>query len=220
MFESDKRALLFINGELEDADVLRAIIQPGDTLVAVDGGLRHLAALDLTADWIIGDLDSADPDEVTRQQKRGARVEKFPPEKDETDLELALQSVCQAGFKDILLLSALGGRLDQLLGNLFILAHPMLEYCQVRLLQGSTEVFLIRHTGQVSGQPGDTVSLLPLHGPVEGITTQGLRYPLHAESLYPDRARGVSNQLTAPLATISVEQGMLLCIHTHESTVE
>jgi thiamine pyrophosphokinase len=65
----------------------------------------------------------------------------------------------------------------------------------------------------LSGEQGQLVSLLPINGRAEGITTQGLKYPLNNETLCPDQTRGISNRLTGTDATITIKKGSLLCIH-------
>jgi thiamine pyrophosphokinase len=210
------RAVIFANGELNDLEAARVLLQPNDLLVAADGGLHHLQRLGLLPAVLIGDLDSVDPAEVPPLEAAGVRVLRYPPEKDETDLELALQYVLSAGCRAIRILGALGGRLDQTLGNLFLLSRSDLESCDVRLDDGREEVFLIRQQAVVEGLPGDTVSLLPLDGPAVGVVTQGLYYPLHAETLYPERTRGISNVLLAGRASVSIKKGLLVCIHTRK----
>ena len=66
------------------------------------------------------------------------------------------------------------------------------------------------------GQPGDTVSLIPLGGEAHGITTHGLEYPLQQETLRFGTTRGVSNVLLGDSATIQLQQGMLLCVVIHQ----
>ena len=207
------RALLFVNGELPDPRQVAALIQPDDFLVAVDGGLEHLKALHLQPHLLVGDLDSVDPQDVTRLEAAGVPVERFPVEKDENDLELALDSVVRRGCRTLRIIAGVGGRLDQTLANLFLLARPHLADCDLRLDDGQTEVLLVRQSAQIEGQPGETVSLLPLGRPACGVTTLGLRYPLHAETLWPDRTRGVSNALSEPRASIRLSEGLLICVH-------
>ncbi len=209
-----QRAVLFVNGEIRDLAAARSLLQPGDMLIAVDGGARHLAALGLTPHLLIGDLDSLSTEEVTALQEAGVPVERYPVEKDETDLELAIGAAVQRGAAGLVLVGALGGRIDQTLANLFLLTSPALAGLDARLDDGSEEVFILRERAVVHGQPGDTLSLLPLGAPARGVVTQGLRYPLHGETLLPEKSRGVSNELTGEQATIHVEEGILICVHT------
>jgi thiamine pyrophosphokinase len=57
------------------------------------------------------------------------------------------------------------------------------------------------------------VSLLPLGRPVQGVTTQGLKYPLDGDTLWPDKTRGISNELAGERAVVKIESGQLLCFH-------
>lgn len=79
------------------------------------------------------------------------------------------------------------------------------------------EVFLIRPaSGQclIEGNRGDRVSLLPLGGPAAGVQTTGLNYPLRGETLYPERTRGISNEMVDHEAGVRLQSGVLICIHT------
>jgi len=208
------RAMVFANGEVSDLEAVRRLVQADDFLVAVDGGLRYLQALGLTPAWLVGDLDSVSAADVAALDAAGVSIRRYPVAKDETDLELALLALAAEGFASMCVVGALGGRLDQTLGNLSLLALPELAGCDVRLEDGSETIFLIRTMGRVVGSPGDTVSLLPWGGAAEGVLTAGLRYPLHSETLYPERTRGISNVLEGEKAIVRLERGVLICIHS------
>jgi thiamine pyrophosphokinase len=211
-----KRAVIFANGRLTNPEKIRALISPGDFLICADGGSRHAKKLGLVPAVLIGDLDSTPVSEVRRLESLGVEAIRFPKEKDETDLELALDFAVKKGYKKILVLAPFGGRLDQTLGNINLLLREDLKDIEIRMDDGKDEVFLIRSQVQVHGRLGDTLSLLPLGGKVEGVTTDGLQYPLRDETLYPDQTRGISNRMIAMKAEIHVMQGVLLSIHTRQ----
>ncbi|MHC1739506.1 MAG: thiamine diphosphokinase [Anaerolineaceae bacterium] len=212
---SYQRAFIFANGELPDSTWLKSILTSSDLLVAADGGLKHLQSLNIPPQLLIGDFDSVSADQMEWAKEHGSQIERYPIAKNETDLELALFAAVKLGCHEIIIVAGLGGRLDQTLGNLSLLRLPELQDCSVRFEDGREEVFLVRSKIQISGQPGDIVSLLPLWGAVTGVVTENLAYPLHDETLYPDNTRGISNAMNAPLAQVSVTSGDLLCIHTH-----
>jgi thiamine pyrophosphokinase len=221
--QTSKRALIFANGEQINLEAVRALVQPEDYRVAADGGLRHLRSLGLEPDLVIGDLDSLEPAEVEQLKRQGVRVDQHPVHKDETDLELALEAARIAGYTRMLVVGALGGRLDMTLANILLLGLPGLAGCDVRLEDGLEEVFLISANndpeqagGSIHGQPGDRVSLLPIAGPARGIRTSGLYYPLRGETLYPERTRGISNQMVEEHARVTLEKGQVICIHTRQ----
>lgn len=211
-----KRGLIFVNGQLPDLSAAAALCQPEDLLIAADGGAHLVLALGKTPHVIIGDLDSLLPEEAFPLQQAGAVLLRHPPEKDETDLELALHYALQQGCTVLRIIGGLGGRIDQTLANIFLLASPALSATDIRLDDGREEVFLIRSAAILQGKPGDTVSLLPLGNPVKGVTTGGLRYPLKDETLWPDRSRGVSNEMIKEEAFVRLGEGILICVHTRK----
>ena len=210
------RAIIFVNGELPDVGAARAIIRADDVLIAADGGARHALELGVIPSVIIGDLDSLSDAEVRVFTEMGVHILSYPPSKDETDLELALDHALKSGYSPICIIAALGNRLDQTMGNLSLISSAACIAADVRLDDGLTEVFFITSKATVRGHQAETVSLLPWGMPVEVVTTDGLSYPLHQETLLPSRTRGISNQMLSDTAFVSVKYGTLLCVHHHK----
>lgn len=207
------RAIVIANGHIGNSEASRAQTWPHDLVICADGGAQHALALGLAPDVVIGDLDSLDGNLQARLEGEGCQVLVHPTRKDETDLELALHYAIDHGVDEILILGALGGRIDQTLANVLLLALPELEGIKTRIAAGDQEMFLIRGQAFIEGQVGDTVSLLPIAGDVTGITTEGLKYTLQRGTLKFGPTLGVSNVLTAPVAQVQMERGLLLCIH-------
>ena len=217
MHEKPRRALIFVNGEIENLAPVSAFILINDVLIAADGGLRYIRALGLTPALLIGDLDSVEQVDVDNLSQAGVPILKYPVDKNETDLELALLWAVDQGFQSIRIVGGLGGRLDQTLANIFLLTQPRFTNVDIRIDDGSVEAYLIHETGQVDGQIGDTVSLLPLGEDAYGVNTLNLKYPLRNEILYAYRSRGVSNVLTSNHAQVSLTRGTLLCVHIRQT---
>jgi thiamine pyrophosphokinase len=96
------------------------------------------------------------------------------------------------------------------------MSHPALVDTAVRLITPTEQAWLVRQQTEIVGQVGDLVSLIPLNGAAEVANTTGLKWPLTAETLHFGQARGISNRLTAEKATVMVQSGLLLCVHTRE----
>ena len=56
--------------------------------------------------------------------------------------------------------------------------------------------------------------MIPWNDAVKGIRMRGLRWSLNNETLYPDKTRGISNEMLDAAAEVSIETGLLLVIHT------
>ncbi|MCQ3935560.1 MAG: thiamine diphosphokinase [Chloroflexi bacterium] len=207
------RIIIFANGSLPDLEKARALLRPDDFILCADGGTRHALALGLTPNLIIGDLDSTTLDLRPLTQK-GMQVIRHPADKNETDLELAIEHALTLNPNQILILAALGGRMDQTLANISLLGNSSLVTRNLRITDGVEELFFCRDQVQVEGRSGDIVSLIPWQGEVTGVFTENLRWHLHHETLYPDKTRGISNEMTADVATVSITSGLLLIIHT------
>jgi len=208
-----QKIILFANGELPKPKALAKKLGRADFLIAVDGGLNHMIALNLEPDLIIGDLDSIDEDTLQLYRDKKTEIQKFPIDKDQNDLELAIQTAIGMNPQTIWIVAALGNRIDQTLANIFLLTRDDLRGIDTHLVDGKRDVFLIQENAILSGEPGQLVSLVPINGPVEGITTEGLKYPLNNGTLYPDQTRGISNRLIDSNARITIKNGLLLCIH-------
>jgi thiamine pyrophosphokinase len=184
-------------------------------IIAADGGARAAWHFDLPINTVVGDMDSLNAGEITLLEARGATFLRHPPEKDATDLELALHHAAENGATWIRIIGGVGGRLDQTLANVYLLALPELAGRDVRLVSGKQEAWLLT-VGEnlISGAPDDTLSLIPLGGAVQGVRTENLYYPLRDETLLFGPARGISNVMTAHSARVWLREGALLAVHT------
>ena len=211
-----KRIIIFANGVLPDPDSVRSILRSDDLIICADGGTRHALALGLHPNLIIGDMDSVEKDQLRESSEAGAEIELYPRGKDETDLELAIAKAVELNSNELIIVAALGGRIDHTLANIALLADPRLESLNVRLDDGVDEIFLCRSQVQVRGSRGDIVSLIPWGGAVSGVQTNNLKWPLEKETLYPDKTRGISNEMLSDAASVQIESGLLLVIHRRQ----
>ena len=209
------RAVVVAHGDVLASD--RAVIGAQDYVVAADGGAFALERWKLLPHLIVGDMDSLGDAGVERMARKGIAVAKFSAAKDESDLELAVAQAIEAGATEIVLLGALGGdRLDHETANLLLLADPGYDGVRLEARRGALRIRPIRGNGSLSlaGPVGALVTLLPVNGDAEGVTTEGLRFPLRDETLRFGRARGLSNEVASLPATVTVRKGSLLVFET------
>lgn len=208
------KTVISANGVLESNARLLNLWRDADLRLAADGGAMN-ARLHLQAapHIVIGDLDSLDADTMQWLQESHAEIIQHPRDKNETDLELAINLARTRGTNSITILAALGGRPDQMLANILLLTRSP----HIRIADAQSEMWLAENETEITGAVGDVVSLIPLSASVEGIATVGLKYPLNRESLELGTTRGVSNELIAPKAIVRVESGMLLIVHLFEA---
>ncbi len=208
------RIVIFANGILTEPDRLRRRLRPDDRIFCADGGTVHAQALGLTPQAVIGDLDSLAPDLVTEMEAAGVAIHRHPVRKDQTDLELAFQVAMAEQPDEILLVTALGGRLDQMLANILLLTRPEYALARLTLVDGPQSLRVLRpHQAMtLTGRPGDTLSLVPLTPTVEQVNLAGVEWPLTEAMLTLGSTWSISNVLTGSEACLQIGEGMLLVV--------
>ncbi|KAB2906140.1 MAG: thiamine diphosphokinase [Anaerolineae bacterium] len=207
--------VIFANGEFADGPAVREALDAADFVIAADGGAEHALRAGMKVALVIGDMDSISSPTLEKLANSYVEIQKFPPEKNETDLELALLEAARRDLSAIRVIGALGDRLDQTLANIYLLGLPQLVGRDARLVSGKQTMWLISAGDHViMGRPGDTISLIPMGGAVSGVVTSGLKYPLNNETLQFGPARGISNVIEHESPRITVASGLLMVVHT------
>jgi len=209
------RAVIFANGVLNNIQDVHDIILPDDLIIAADGGTTHCRTLNIIPSIIVGDLDSIKPDYLSSLQKTDTKIISYPANKDQTDLELAVQKAVELGCDEIFVLGALGARWDMTIANLLLPAASEFSKVTIRLIDGHQEIILLRGRGELTfkGKKGDMLSIVPLGEDAQGVTLRGLEYLLKDDVLRFGATRGISNIFIENIASVYLEKGLLLCIH-------
>ena len=181
-------------------------------VIAADGGVAEAFRLGLHVDVLVGDMDSASPQEVARAQAQGGRIERYPADKDATDLELAMDHAVREGATRIVVAGGDSGRLDHLLGNALVLASPTWASAEVEAVLGAARLVVVRGERTIAGSPGDLLSLFAVGGTAHGVTTQGLRWALDDDDLPAATSLGISNEFVGERATIRVREGVVVAV--------
>jgi thiamine pyrophosphokinase len=207
--------LICANGDITHSRIYKP---EGSIVIAADGGARHCMASGIIPHVVIGDFDSLTGDELARLENSGAKIIRYPTDKDETDLELALTYAVEHGASVITFLGLLGGRWDMSFANILLLSSPRFQELHFRIIVGDTEMFILHggDTLDLGGIPGDTVSVIPLSNRTTGITYTGLEWPLEDASIDFGSPRGVSNRMSSENAQIYLDSGVLLVIIIHQ----
>lgn len=209
------RAVVVAHGDVDPRD--RTHLDGADLIVAADGGTLALERWSVQPHAIVGDLDSLGVERAAEYAAQGVTVVPYSPEKDESDLELAIAYAIDAKADELVLLGSLGGaRFDHELANTLLIAADEFRGHRMRAVRGDVTVRAL-HGGEeltLEGAPGDLVTLLAVSGDAEGVRTHRLRYPLAHEKLAFGAARGLSNLVVSADASVTCDRGVLLVIET------
>ncbi|HIH09544.1 MAG TPA: thiamine diphosphokinase [Candidatus Diapherotrites archaeon] len=207
-----RRAVLVCNGSI-DTKHLYVHIGNGDFLIAVDGGANKLIKTNFVPSLLIGDMDSISS--AAQKKYRKVKQLKFSPDGNLVDLELALNYCIEKNLRDILVLGAVGSRVDMTLANILCLAKlPGNTNC--RIMHENQEIFLLPKKFIFVSVPGEKVSFIPLGGDVKGLTLRGFKFELKDYTLPFGTGIGISNELRSKRAGVSFTHGKLLCVHMHK----
>ena len=204
-----KKVVIVCNGSV-NTKFLYTTIQKNDFIVCADGGANKLIKTKFTPDVIIGDMDSVT--KSTLKKFRKAKLIKFQREKDQVDLELAINYCVKRKFKEILILGAFGNRADMSLTNVFVLLQ-IPKKIQAKIIHQNQEIYLVQNKSSIKGIPDEKISFFPIKGDVKGLTLTGLKYEVKNYDLRFGTGKGLSNQFKNKNAVISFKDGLLVCVH-------
>ena len=204
-----KQAVIFAGAPVQPA--LQPPVPQADLYLCADAGVRLAQALGIVPDRIMGDFDSLG------NVPAGENVEAFSPEKDDTDILLAAKYALSAGCSRLIFYGALGGRLDHMVANL-----QMLRFLADRNAQG----ILVDHAHWITLQRGGTASyprregmyfsLFAMTERCEDVTLEGVAYPLCHGVFSNAFPLGVSNEILAKTAKVTVGKGDLLVMYAKD----
>jgi thiamine pyrophosphokinase len=199
--------LIFAGGDPPEPDLAQEI-PAADLVMAADSGYDAAVSLGFAVDVLVGDLDSI----VTQTVPGHVIVERHPADKDQTDLDLALELAMRDEPSRLVVVGGTGGRLDHELATASLICDERWADIEVDWVSSRARAHVIRRRRIVHGDVGAIVTLLAVGGPVSGLTTRGLKWELANATFEPGSTWGVSNLMQTPIADIKVGSGCLLVV--------
>lgn len=200
--------LVFAGGD-SPTESLTEELPEADLIVAADSGYDLAVANGIRVDVLVGDLDSIETEVIPQH----VIVEKFPVDKDATDLELALSRVATEQPSRIVVVGGGGGRVDhELAASALLCSQRWEDIDEIDWVTDRGWSYVIRRRRILHGDAGATISLIPMGGPALGVTTKGLKWELTGATLDHGTTHGVSNLFAGPIADIRLARGCLLAV--------
>ncbi|MBE5972043.1 MAG: thiamine diphosphokinase [Lachnoclostridium sp.] len=221
-----KRCLLISGGPL-DLSFAKDFLSERtyNYIVAADAGFSACLKLGIHPDLLVGDFDTFGREKIQSYLANPEyQIEIHKPEKDETDTELAFRRIREAGFEEVDVLGALGGRLDHEISNIHLLVHERKKGLQANCYDAKNRICILDSEQENeynffrSRQYGNYVSFLPVTETVKGITLTGFKYPLQDKeiSILKNPSLCVSNEIVEEKAVIRVKEGILICVESKD----
>lgn len=188
-------------------------IQSGDLIVAVDGGYNRCLELGLKPDFLIGDLDSIDP-EMLKQVPSSCQKIIHPRRKNETDTQLAMLHCIREGSAEIFICNDLQGRFDHTMALISNIGEAQINGSKAMLVSDVNLVFLVDRDTEFSYPCGTLFSVLSATPETSFCHCRGFEYPLDGLTIPNWQSRGISNVVTEPTQMICIRRGTALVIVT------
>lgn len=183
-------------------------IKKEDMVIAVDGGYKYVK--DTRVDLVVGDFDSLG------YVPEHPNVLKLQPEKDDTDMLVALKEGLKVGYKTFHIYGGCGGRLDHTLANIQSLAFLQKQGAKGILHDDDTLITMVKNGSLIlPAKQAGYLSVFSYSEKSEGVTLKGVKYPLEQATLTNAFPLGISNEFIGQSAEIFVEKGCLLILYSH-----
>ena len=214
---------LIISGGTIDTDFALDLLKKEkyDHIIGVDGALKFCKEQNIVPTRIVGDFDTLDPEILTWYQTHTQiEIRQFNPVKDATDTQIAIELAMELGSRKITLIGGTGTRLDHVLGNIQSLYLALEKGVDCEILDEHNRIRLIQGEYRIkrAEQYGKYVSLIPFTTDVNGVTLEGLKYPVQDQhfTVQGSGGFGVSNEIAADEARISLKQGIFIMIESKD----
>lgn len=212
-----KTACIITGGSRSEQFILNYVRQhPKQPLIVVDGALETTHRLGLLPEAIVGDFDTVDQSLLNGYDD--SIIFRHPPEKDQTDTELAVETALSMGCTRLVFLGATGSRLDHSLANVFLLQSLLKCNMEAEILNETNRLYLKTSSFSIkkAEQYGEFVSLLALTETVQNVTLRGFKYPLTDHTVYRDSTLCVSNEILEEVATVELTDGIFVVVEARD----
>lgn len=210
------KAIIVCGGNAPSEKLIREEFKDENIIISADSGANCLYEYKIVPNYLIGDFDSIDRNVLEFFKQKGAKIEKFPPEKDFTDSSIALDKAIELGAKEVVLLGCTGSRIDHVLGNIGLLLRALNLGLKACIKDDNNIIILINSSIQISRQNKKYLSLVPYNELVKGLSIKGVKYELDRYDLSLGSSLGISNEFKDDIAEISFEKGLLIVISSND----
>ena len=189
-----------------------------DLFIGVDRGSLFLIEQGICPDLAVGDFDSVSEEELALICSQSKEVLQAQPEKDDTDLELAVKAVfARSPQAQVTIFGAFGGRLDHTLANIFLPSNPEITpyMQQIRLCNAQNELRYCPQ-GRHEIKPVAGMNYLAFMPADDGrLTIEGAKYPLN-ESNYFFKKVYASNEFIDESVFLECQSGYVIVIYSKD----
>lgn len=206
------KAVVILGGNMPSKSLIEKYKTHDSIIVCCDSGANCIYKYGMNLDYLIGDFDSIDSEALKHFKSLNCKIEKYPPEKNSTDSEIAVNKCVQLGITEIVFLGFFGSRMDHILGNIGLLKLCLDKGIKACLVDENNYIGITNKSIKVKRQEYKYISFLPYCSKVSKVTLEGSKYALLNYDLYMGDSRTISNEFSDEYISVKFESGVLLII--------
>lgn len=213
------KTIIITGGNINEKFLKQEILKDKfDNIIASDKGLESLDKINIKPNYIIGDFDSIDKKVLNKYlEDKNINIRELNPEKDYTDTHMALKLAIELKSTNIIIIGAIGSRIDHTLSNIHILKEALENNLECTILNENNKIRLINKKIFLHlDENYKYISLIPLTTYVKGVTLRGFKYPLLDATLEIGHSIGVSNEQIEEKSEIEIDSGILILIQAKD----
>lgn len=200
------KSIIFSSGEIKDYNYLRDIDFSKYMVICADNGYSHALKLGIIPDVIVGDNDS-----YKDEYPSGVEHYVFPPEKDKTDTNIAIDYAIEHGCVEIDLYGGLGGRIDQEFSHFCLMKYALDRGVRLRMIDEINEIWMEDSSFKLEYSDRKYVSFFPYGGEVKNVCISGFKYEADNMTLSHGLVQASSNEFIAGKGgEVSFDNGVIL----------
>jgi thiamine pyrophosphokinase len=210
------KVVIISGGVAPSFSLLTKEISNADLIICADSGANHLYKHKITPHYLVGDFDSISLEILEYYKNQECSILKFPPEKDFTDSELAMNIAFDYNVSEIVFLGCTGTRIDHFFGNLTLLYKSMNKGIKASIKDNNNEIFMVNKNTIIQGIKGEKFSLMPYRREIYGLNIKGSKYDLKDYNLKIGDGLTISNEFEEEKVSIEFRKGDLLIFFSRD----
>lgn len=208
------RGLIVSNGDISNYTKLSSLYKSSEYVICADGGVRHLIEINEKPDMVLGDLDSISIENLEYIKKENIKTEKFPPEKDKTDTELAMDYLIEKGCTEISFIGVTGSRQDHTMANIFLLYTLLQRKIKGIIFDDNNTIYVVDDLLCLEKKENTYISIVPISEAGIRLSITGFFYDLNNCFMPFGSTHGISNEVLGEMGKIQIHTGKALVIES------
>lgn len=203
---------IIANGTINDILFHKKLLENVDIIICADGGANNAKKMNIIPNYIIGDLDSTNIEIIQYFKKYKTKIIE-DNDQNKTDMELAINLAESLKPNEIIILGAIGYRIDHTIANILCL-NKINSNIKTQIINDKNIIELIDDSKDIIGEKKDILSIIPLTD-ICGLSYKGMKWIVSNKNIKFGWF-GISNELSKRKAKISLKHGKLLLIRVRE----